>query len=362
MGPYGSAVEEYAAAGIPTFPLGGDDGKRPLVRRPMKFGTAASVKLADRHAAANIGFWCGQRSGLTIADIDTQDERELDWTLKTFGNSPIIVRTGSGKYHVWYRHNGERRRIKPFEGHSIDLLGSNGLCVAPPSIRPGGGAYAFMRGRLEDARCLPAIRASALLALGDATPAFLSDRGECAATGGHPAGAIGSGHRNNALFKIGLQSARKCVTDAELHRLLKAENDRLCVPPLEAREVERTVSSVWRLKVEGRLWIGSSQKLVLDSEQISSFIRKGESDGLMLFLKTKQAHGGQRLDFALSPKAMARDRVLGAWSPRRYRNAIETNLALGTMERTHVGGRRKGDATQYRLSDPGPSKPIRMPK
>jgi hypothetical protein len=43
IGPYGSAVQAYAAAGIPTFPLGGDDGKRPLVRRPMQFGIAASV-------------------------------------------------------------------------------------------------------------------------------------------------------------------------------------------------------------------------------------------------------------------------------------------------------------------------------
>ena len=109
------------------------------------FGVKASLKIAAKHPTANIGFWCGPRSRLTVVDIDTQDESELKWSLDTFGESPIVVRTGSGKHHIYYRHDGEPRRIRPFPGREIDLLGSNGYCVAPPSVRPGGEAYRFIQ-------------------------------------------------------------------------------------------------------------------------------------------------------------------------------------------------------------------------
>ena len=349
MGPYGSAVQQYADAGIPTFPLGGEDGKRPLVCRPMLFGVKASVKVAARYSAANIGFWCGNRSGLTVMDIDTGDERELHWVQDTFGESPVIVRTGSGKYHVWYRHNGERRRIRPFTGHAIDLLGTNGLCVAPPSIRPGAEAYDFVSGGLNDLGRLPIIRADALLALVGPISANLR-RTEPSAIGrdlGQQ--AIAEGVRNRALFGIGRRLAHGCASEAELKALLHTENCQWCIPPLELSEVDRIAWSIWRYKLAGTLWSGSGQKLVLDSGVIEGFMRSGDSDGLMLYVRSMQAHDGQRNVFALAPTAMARNRVIGTWSPRRYRAAIGGNLQAGVMERVHSGGKGIGDAAQYRF-------------
>jgi hypothetical protein len=351
IGPYRSAVQQYAAAGIPTFPLGGEDGKRPLVRRPMLFGVNASMKMADRYATANIGFWCGERSRLTVLDIDTNDERELRWGLDTFGQSPIVVRTGSGKFHVWYRHNGEPRRIRPFEGYSIDLLGSNGPCVAPPSVRPGANAYAFVSGSLEDIGRLPIIRPKAIQAFVRPAPGTAAEHEITSAVQTWAAEGVPKGNRNNALFGVGRQHAQECGSEAELRARLDIENCQRCFPPLASSEVERVAASLWRYKLEGKLWLGGGQKLVLDSSQISAFIHNGDADGLMLFVKAMQAHEGQRREFALSPKAMVRDRVLGSWSERRYRKAILANVTVGTLQRVHKGGSKKGDAAQYQMMD-----------
>ena len=157
---FGFAAATYAEAGIATFPLGGEDGKRPLVRNARHFGINASLEIAQKFPTANVGFWCGPRNGTTVVDIDTQDEAEVQWAQEKFGASPVIVRTGGDKFHIYYRHNGERRRIRPFFGHEIDLLGEGGYCVAPPSIRPGGGAYRFIKGGISNwQRCLRSVKA-----------------------------------------------------------------------------------------------------------------------------------------------------------------------------------------------------------
>jgi hypothetical protein len=74
----------------------------------------------------------GARSNVTVLDVDIGDERVLSDALARHGETPLVVRSGSGKYHAYYRHNGERRRIRPWRGLPIDLLGEGGLVVAPP--------------------------------------------------------------------------------------------------------------------------------------------------------------------------------------------------------------------------------------
>ncbi len=55
---------------------------------------------------------CGQRSRITVLDVDSKDERILADALGRHGKRAVIARTGSGKFHFWYKHNGERRRIR----------------------------------------------------------------------------------------------------------------------------------------------------------------------------------------------------------------------------------------------------------
>ena len=105
----------YAERGIATFPVREvEAAKRPAVRNYSRIGLPASAALTSRLGSAEmLGFMCGSRSRVSVLDVDSKDERILADALDQFGKTPVIVRTGSGKYHAWYRYNGERRRIRP---------------------------------------------------------------------------------------------------------------------------------------------------------------------------------------------------------------------------------------------------------
>jgi hypothetical protein len=88
-----------------------------------------------------------------VLDVDTTDETVLSDALARHGASPLIVRTGSGKFHAYYRHNGERRRIRPWQELPIDIIGG-GVAVAPPS-KVLKGDYKIIHGHIDDLDRLP---------------------------------------------------------------------------------------------------------------------------------------------------------------------------------------------------------------
>src|SRR5262245_31528082 len=141
MGVFSQWQAKYAAVGIATVPV---DPQEKIARLPwQKIGLPASTKLAGqaRHKDCNgIGFNCGRYNGITVLDVDTTDEAVLRKALGLHGETPIIEQTASGKFHAWYRHNGEPRSCQQGKGLSryqkvwgeavpIDLLGG-GLSVA----------------------------------------------------------------------------------------------------------------------------------------------------------------------------------------------------------------------------------------
>lgn len=140
----------YAEHGIATYPLGA--GKAPAIPAYQNIGLARSRQLARTERFRNadaFGFHAGQRSGVTILDIDSRDGRMLCAAMDVHGATPLISRTPSGGYHMWFRHNGERRRTRPWGDRlPIDVLGS-GNVVAPPSIT-AKGCYEFIEGDLSD--------------------------------------------------------------------------------------------------------------------------------------------------------------------------------------------------------------------
>src|SRR5262249_7329460 len=176
---------DYAAHGVATFPV--DANKRPMVSRYSKFGLVGSAKIAGKFAnAPAIGFMCGKRSGVTVLDVDTTDERVLADAVERHGRTPIIARSGSGHYQAWYRHAGERRLIRPRRDVPIDILGG-GFVVAPPS-RTAKGGYQFIQGSLDDLDSLPTLSDAPSAIPADARPDW---------------GTMRDGHgRNDALFKL----------------------------------------------------------------------------------------------------------------------------------------------------------------
>jgi hypothetical protein len=114
MGIFAELQPIYAEHNIPTFPVefAPDGRKKPATSRYDKIGIKGSAKIAGRlrfSAHDTFGFQLGRRSNITILDVDTPDEKVLTGALDRHGPSPLIVRTGSGKYHAYYRHQGEPR-------------------------------------------------------------------------------------------------------------------------------------------------------------------------------------------------------------------------------------------------------------
>ena len=138
----------YAEHKIATFPVG--EAKKPSVKGWQKVGLQVSEELAVKFKNANaLGYVTGRRSNVTVLDVDTTDSKVADDAIQRHGQPVIITRTASGKLHLLYRYNGERRRIRPWPDLPIDLLGDNGYALAAPS-RVEKGCYEIIHGGLDE--------------------------------------------------------------------------------------------------------------------------------------------------------------------------------------------------------------------
>jgi len=237
---------DYAAHGVATFPV--DANKRPMVSRYSKFGLVGSSKIANKFAdAPAIGFMCGRRNGITSLDCDSKDERVLADAMNRHGSTPLVARTGSGHFQAWYRHNGERRRIRPHRNVPIDILGA-GFVVVPPS-QSTKGSYQFVSGSLDDLDCLPVMQN---------VPVEAWDNSRLVAE-------VKQGQRNNKLFSVCLETARHCDDFDALCDVARTRNSEF-LPPLEDDEVMRTAASAWRYETEGTNYIGGMKAVFSESD------------------------------------------------------------------------------------------------
>ena len=169
--PYASAAAELALRGLTPIPVGGEDGKKPLVkwpRRRLAPESPAIKQWAEKFASANVGILT-KPSSVTVIDVD--DPGLLPNMEERFGATPLVTRTPSGGGHLWYRAQGEgSRNLRRSEGLPVDVKaggsGQGGFVVVPPSVRPSGPhagkPYRFERGSWDDLRRLPSIRAGSL--------------------------------------------------------------------------------------------------------------------------------------------------------------------------------------------------------
>lgn len=255
MGAFAENQPNYAAAGISTFPvvvtLNGD--KRPAIAGWQRVGRRGSSALAEKFPDADaLGFCPGARSGVTVLDVDSTDERELTAALDRHGSTPIVVRSGSGHFQAWYRHNGEGRKIRLWEGAPVDVLGS-GFVVAPPSIARRR-RYELLQGGLADLDRLPIMRG--LDHVASATSAPPNDGIPALGSNVDKSTLVSAGRRNDALFRFCGRCAHSCASLDDLLTLARSEASAY-VPPVDEAEIVRTVRSVWQYRERGELRFGS---------------------------------------------------------------------------------------------------------
>lgn len=325
MGPFGENAEGFIDHNLAVFPTNGAKGQTPCIKGWNKIGLKGSRALLSKGSFDhdNIGIVCGERAGLTIVDIDTPGERALTDALSHFGDSPVVIRTGSGKHHVYYKHNGERRQIKPFKNDEklagVDILGTGGYVIAPPSVRPdyGGASYEFITGRLDDLGNLPAIKGL--------TPAMEL----------HTDG-LGVGSRVDDLFGELRNIAHQCDDiDALAHRA-RGINETKYNPPLSDTEVMSQVKGVWKLKSEGRCFSKAAQIGTMPrSEAIVLF---SSPSALSLLVYLRGCHGIDHT-FAVSPKGLSCVLGVGHATIARARDCL---LSKGYLALVEKGKRKRG--------------------
>src|SRR5205814_5953942 len=151
---------------------------------------------------------------------------------RLFGPSPLVWRTGGGKFAMAYRHNGERRCIRPIASAPIDLLGA-GFVIAPPSagkIQP----YEIVRGTLDDLDRLP------VACIPEQIARLV---GRCP-----PTERIAEGKRNNELFKQCRSIVAYCDSLDVLIDAARTWADDRVASPLPSAEIIKTCNSVWQYR------------------------------------------------------------------------------------------------------------------
>ncbi|MFC4671695.1 bifunctional DNA primase/polymerase [Seohaeicola nanhaiensis] len=327
---FAAHAHEYAEAGLPAFPVDARH-KRPAVKG-WQFATpqrariwAADARLGD---ADGLGIVMGQASGLTEIDVDGVGEAWLAVVLERFGGTPLTVRTASGKSKAWYRHNGEGRRIRPFPGQPIDVLGA-GFSIAPPSWREDlGASYAFRTGGLAALDGLPVIKPGAL------------DTGFSRAAEG-----VQQGERNHALWRYCMTQARHC-DDLDALSDVAATWASAFPDPLSASEVQRCARSAWGYETTGRNFLGLIKPQVTEGDRrMDALIDNPDAFTLLMLF---QRWHGSRPSFRIAPTAMSEAKQ-PPWHHTRIARARDTLIERGFVEeiKPPVRGKRPG---LYRLA------------
>jgi hypothetical protein len=310
----------YAAQGIPTFPVNVDEhGKVPAIRGWQKIGLLGSAKLAQTMGDTDaLGFCPGKRSGLTILDVDSSDERILADALDQHGPTPILVRSSSGNHQAWYRYNGETRQIRPDQNKPVDILGS-GFVVAPPS-KGIKSNYQFIQGGLDDLHHLPCLQNA---------PANAGHRKHLAA--GLPVGQVGQGSRNNSLWNHCMRQAHNCDDFDALLDVARTCNANF-LPPLTDDEVVKIAKSAWAYTERGENRFGRPG-VYFSTEEANRLITWDQDQFVLLaFLR---ANNGPNSNFMV---ANGLAKTLG-WGRKRFATKRRG------LERTHIKMVSRASAT-----------------
>ncbi|MBX7134217.1 MAG: bifunctional DNA primase/polymerase [Fimbriimonadaceae bacterium] len=231
-GAFAISASALRRLGLFALPCGGSDGKTPLVKGFNTWHRLLSEKACLRFIGkwphANIAVITGQ-SNLAVVDVDSNDASLLTRMERRFGYTPLVTRTGSGNFHLWYYnpHGVEPKNLRTSEGIPVEIKAGKTIVVVPPSINfATGRAYEFVRGGWDDVLALPLF------------PGLEPDRPK-------QSDVVLEGRRNDTAFSEGLVLAGRSGSLEELQEGLERWNRDHAKPPLEAAEVAGIARSAW---------------------------------------------------------------------------------------------------------------------
>lgn len=197
----------------------------------------------DYNSDINIGFLCGQPSGIIGVDIDTQEGASILDYYKIPWRRTWRYETGRG-FRLLFRRGGPcKSRVLSRDNHDLEILGDGRQSVLPPSQHAGGRQYRWVDG-CTPRNCELSDDTSWLEATADRdTAESISSELEDWATLVNA--QVFKGGRNNRMTKLaGHLLAPHSMTADEVLAWLINLNSRNCIPPLSMGELVKIVHSI----------------------------------------------------------------------------------------------------------------------
>lgn len=233
--------------GWAVFPV---NGKIPATPKGV-LDASTEKKLAaiwfERHPGRGMAVATGDPSGVWVLDLDGPEAIQLfvDLQEKHGTVDKCVASKTSRGFHIFFKmpKDGDVRNSASKVAQGIDVRGTGGYVVLPPSPHPSGEAYQWVAKRspyeiaivVAPSWLLTMVRGSSS---GDHVPAStIPDR-------------IIEGGRNEVLTSLAGSLRRRGGSHAAIIAAIQAENKARCVPPLGDRELERIADSVSRYAPE----------------------------------------------------------------------------------------------------------------
>jgi putative DNA primase/helicase len=219
-------------------------GKLPLVNGWPEDATSDIARLEawqHQYPACNWGLATGAASGLVVIDVDGAEGRASLANLERQGftlPATITVTTGrtDGGEHCYFRppsgvdiRNDQSGKI----GAHVDMRGTGGFVVCPPSIHASGRQYRFIDLSAPVAE-LPGwvIERLTVRPPMPTAPAQASPQ------------AVGKGSRTNTLVSLAGTMQRRGMSLEAITAALLAENAAKCNPPLPEEKVKSIAADI----------------------------------------------------------------------------------------------------------------------
>ena len=228
-------------------------GKLPLIKGWPEAATSDIAQLeawAHQYPACNWGLATGTTSGLVVIDVDGVEGRASLADLERQGLTlpvTLTVTTGrtDGGEHRYYRppsgvdiRNDQSGKI----GAHVDVRGTGGFVVCPPSIHASGKQYRFLD---------PSAPVADL-------PGWVIERltvrpPMSSATAQASPQAVGKGSRTNTLVSLAGTMQRRGMTLEAIEAALLAENAAKYAPPLPEAKVRTIAADIVKRYPAGEL-------------------------------------------------------------------------------------------------------------
>ena len=330
-----SEISRLYSAGFSLLPLGGPDGKKPIVEYRDRKRLPLSM-LVDRMANAGSRTFGLRLKGLLVVDVDADTPQAREYVARQFGTSPARTRTGRG-FH-YFRLAGVKPKQVRLPGISIDFKsGENEFVVGPQSERPDAVVY-WPEGRLTALEGLP----------------WFDDRDDNASEP-EPAkcnGRYPQGVRHQMLKRRAHQLALAADSFGDLFANLLAFREWEIENPADFSDarLEKLALWFWHKRENGELWSGRNSVVQIHRVALDELARRGEGLGFLLYgiLVSTHGHNLEAL-FAIVPDGLRTSGRLKAGRRQIYA-AIDLLMELGLLH-CRVRPRGKRNHFLYQLGD-----------